>query len=308
MKGEYRGPMALDRVALQKRKGNFAANRPVEYHKMATDAGVRRQYMADVCDAALAKVQACMVVAGFDEMLPPLMKWLVATDSDWKRYGPGRPPRDHLEYLMWHRKLRSDRVIRNKYEMRRKGAEEREAEQKRREEAAKALEVKWRARDAKCIVPTVVAERCKLTPAERIQRRRESRDKYRRQRDEERKAAREARLARELAVEDRAFELLGRVCEALDADISRVTSDGRTAFLIYVRQVFVCVARDTSYCGGTPPYAVLAAVMGRPKAHSTAMHAHRLGVATVEAIVGVASVCARLGIDPPPYARKAGAA
>lgn len=127
-----------------------------------------------------------------------------------------------------------------------------------------------------------------------------------RKRDLERAASELAqeRAAREL--DEKAAALFKIVCSFTRADPERVTSEGQTPFLQFVRQLYVCVARDTSYCGGVPSYQMLGEHMGR--VHSAAMQSHRLGRLSIDTAIQVRVLCHQLGVKAPSYAAEVDAA
>lgn len=251
---------------------------------------------------AMAKISAAMVVAGYDEFLPVCMAFMLKHDEEWKRFGPGRPPKDHIEYLKWHRNR--DEAERLSLEAKARAKARAESINAIREEEARhrAIEESLRKRDVVRVSPAVVPGVLFYTAEERRQAIIESRARARAKIAKAKAKARAKKLAKEAAIEAKAFALFDLVCGVLGADRTRVFGPGRTPYLCYVRQVYTMVARDTAYCGGQPSYPTLAVVIGRPAAHSTAMMAHRRGLLSYEAVLGVGNVCRALGIEPPPYA------
>lgn len=251
---------------------------------------------------AMAKISAAMVVAGYDEFLPVCMAFMLKHDEEWRKHGPGRAPKDHIEYLTWHRNRRTQAELVARAKQRAAAQAEARAEERRRDMAQKDMEAKWRERDLIRVATSTAPSRLLYTPEERRQAKLESRAKAKAQEKLKRVKAQSKRMKRELAIETKAFELLDRVCVMLGADRDRVAGPARTQFLGHVRQVFACIARDTAYCGGLVSYPVMAGVIGRATAHSCAMEAHRRGMLNYEACVSIRAICDQLGIAAPAYA------
>jgi hypothetical protein len=296
--------MALDRVGLQRREGCFKANKPMNYVELSKRMNAPIESVRALSESGMAQVSAALVCAGYDEALPSVMAWLLKHDGEWKRNGPGRPPKDHIEYLKWHRARDVERQRQAEIKRAAKARAEATAEERRREDAHIDLEIKWRERDVARVTPTMIPDGCRLTPAERRANLIAYRARVRAKRLNQRAKRRCRSVMAEIEIERKALELLDHVCQILGADRSRVTGQGRTPFLVYVRQVYAMVARDTSYCGAQPSYPLVAEALGRPTTHSTAMMSYRRGLLNYESVLAVGNICRALKLDPPSYAKQ----
>lgn len=295
--------MALNRADYFPRPKDARKPKPLKplFH-IADEIGLTKHEVECTKERAFAKIAAAMTTAGFDEFLPVAMAFLLKYDEDWRNYGPGRPPKDHVEYLRWHRNRREQAALVAEAKRRSRAEADALAEMRRRDQAQKELEAKWRERDLIRVATETAPARLLYTPEERRQARLESRARAKAQEKLKRVKAQTKRMQRELAIETKAFELLDRVCVMLGADRDRVSGSARTQFLGHVRQVFACIARDTAYCGGRVSYPVMAGVIGRATAHSCAMEAHKRGMLNYETCVSIRAICDQLGIAAPAYA------
>lgn len=122
------------------------------------------------------------------------------------------------------------------------------------------------------------------------------------------KAERAARIADEVAIEiafeNLARQILGRVCEVYGISVDYVRGPTQGEEAKKARRAFACIVLDTDVCGRMVSVMSASMILGR-RSLDAARSARATGRKNPEEI---ASVCARLGLDPPPYARKAGAA
>lgn len=116
----------------------------------------------------------------------------------------------------------------------------------------------------------------------------------------ERAAMQQERREVKSAINDKAAELFLIVCEFAQVEPERVAGDGCTPLLIHVRQLFICMARDSGYCGGSPSYPALAKIVN--KAHTAAMSARENGKDSPEVKMCLRALCERYGVALPVYA------
>jgi len=296
--------------------GDFKRNKIPTRLSMARLAGVDPTIIKSYETSGRTKVAAQMVVKGYTEFEGPTLDGLLAFDDDWRAAHGKKRPESLIEYLYWHRQFRRTQEI---AKARNERAEIQQATQ--REQRRIRREERWRIKEAKrqaiaasvteavhtqeCpqVTINVVGEKCRLTSDETLARRIATRRRAKAKEKALRHVAMDAALARELQVEQKAFELLGIVCKIVNVEEQRVTSKAICAYLSFVRQVFVCLARDTTYCGEQPSFPLIAAVIGRPRAHSCAFKAHAAGSVSREVCSVVDSIATKLGIDPPAYAK-----
>lgn len=284
--------MVVDRVSQRHAESRIASNRPMDFVTMARrvwgdqpNITTLAKDLSVVCEAGMAQVTANLVCAGFDEALPQLMAYMLKHDRAWKTYGPGRPPRDVFEYLLWHRR-------RNKAMRELREAQEREAAERAADPLRACMPTYTRQKPVMGLPPEVVKER-----------KRASRRAHQvRMRDARREVAR-----RDLdAKMQKAHSLLDEICAALSVERHRVVSKGKSHDVLLARGVFVCIVRDTTAVGELT-YQNLNEILGiESRRKYPTVQAHNHGKTRGSGVIG--AICDRLGIEPPAYARKAGAA
>lgn len=102
--------------------------------------------------------------------------------------------------------------------------------------------------------------------------------------------------------EHKAAQLFVLVCAHLGQDPKDVKQSGGTRETCMARAVFMCVVRDTNYCGRVMAYDYLATVMSMGNVHTTARWHHNQGQAKPEVLRHVRELCDQLGIAAPAYA------
>lgn len=317
MRQTYTGPMMVPKHRTP--DGNFKRNKIPTRASIADAAGVDREIIRRYELLAMTKVSVCMLLAGYREFDGAILDGLLAFDDVWKHHFGHERPRSLVEYLQWHRDRRIEAEIRKeeadraaaerlarlqeraiKREQEERAKQERRAERERkqaikREQAAK--EARERAEAAALANQQAWANRT----------RQHELWKARKQREREKTRASRARHAAEVAERKHrakvmADQLLSIVCAALGVDRSVVVSKSRRDMEVNARRVFVCVARDTGYCGQVPSFPTLRGLLGQ-LGHAAAHEAHRTGMMIPKVCSDVCAVCSALGIDPPAYAK-----
>jgi len=281
-------PMMMPRVF---KTTDYKSNRIPPKKEIARIAGVTDHIMGEIELGAMTKVAAHALMAGHDEFEGVVLKGLLHFDGVWKRERGGTP-KSMREYLQWHRDRRAK--AERAEAIKRADAERaaREVEERKAKRAAAAERVSQ--------LSAAQAEAEREAVLDRWRRRKEAAGLPRQERD--RLAAKRCEQRALAAV--MADGLLGVVCAHLGVDRGAViVTTNRKPATVRARRVFLCIARDTTYCGVAPSFPVLSRLLCA-SSHTGVVEAHFAARHTLEVRNDVARVCASLGIAAPEYVKE----